>query len=676
MCGCSLLHLLQTHNMDIVSVDPNSDPATQPLHTVPVKEEKMFVISDVIGGAEFFGTDVGRYLCAVAEGVMKAEPKEDITEVKKEVESDLSVENHRLNHQGVLGLCSETLVKQEEEDQSAAADYIEQPPPSRSVIPLLQNTQGCDSHIASDCGGSLKLSALVKKECSGCTETCSEVCADDNKESTSDHEQTDSCVEDSKSIVDTFISDFSKCVQRCSNKPMPVDPLVMLPRSQLSTAESSGMELQDGESDVSSLKGAPVVERPTEWDVNQRADCLHSVNDPEVKTSIISQKINKHTAQKNVKVDDVEKLPKEYSESKSKQHDSGSNSAKIQEQELVTGGKSMMQMDKTEDLPIGRVAKRPRRSSSNYESMKCVSDCNSTEDKNVEVKLDLMRPGDSCQVEQKKTVKARGTVKPHRDLSSKYRMMRRSRADADDAPYRCDRCDKRYATSRGLRDHHAFHTGSRPFVCKVCAKMFPTLMRLVKHSQRHTREKAYECQLCDKKFRFLMSLKKHILFHTGERPFECILCNKRFFTSLDLKNHIHIHTGEKPFACKLCWKGFSSAASLRKHRFHHARGKPYFCGSCNVQFERYKLLRLHIQRHKVKKYECGECHKAFPSSELLETHALIHSGVRPYGCPLCNSTFSKMVSLMCHYHSHKRFNHRGVIFKHVKEPAETMLTFE
>ncbi|XP_021921113.1 zinc finger protein 235-like isoform X5 [Zootermopsis nevadensis] len=560
------------HNMDIVSVDPNSDPATQPLHTVPVKEEKMFVISDVIGGAEFFGTDVGRYLCAVAEGVMKAEPKEDITEVKKEVESDLSVENHRLNHQGVLGLC--------------------------------------------------------------------------------------------------------KCVQRCSNKPMPVDPLVMLPRSQLSTAESSGMELQDGESDVSSLKGAPVVERPTEWDVNQRADCLHSVNDPEVKTSIISQKINKHTAQKNVKVDDVEKLPKEYSESKSKQHDSGSNSAKIQEQELVTGGKSMMQMDKTEDLPIGRVAKRPRRSSSNYESMKCVSDCNSTEDKNVEVKLDLMRPGDSCQVEQKKTVKARGTVKPHRDLSSKYRMMRRSRADADDAPYRCDRCDKRYATSRGLRDHHAFHTGSRPFVCKVCAKMFPTLMRLVKHSQRHTREKAYECQLCDKKFRFLMSLKKHILFHTGERPFECILCNKRFFTSLDLKNHIHIHTGEKPFACKLCWKGFSSAASLRKHRFHHARGKPYFCGSCNVQFERYKLLRLHIQRHKVKKYECGECHKAFPSSELLETHALIHSGVRPYGCPLCNSTFSKMVSLMCHYHSHKRFNHRGVIFKHVKEPAETMLTFE
>lgn len=67
----ALWHYFQ-HNMDIVSVDPNSDPATQPLHTVPVKEEKMFVISDVIGGAEFFGTDVGRYLCAVAEGVMKA----------------------------------------------------------------------------------------------------------------------------------------------------------------------------------------------------------------------------------------------------------------------------------------------------------------------------------------------------------------------------------------------------------------------------------------------------------------------------------------------------------------------------------------------------------------------------------------------------------------------------
>jgi hypothetical protein len=578
-------------------------------------------------------------------------------------------------------------VKKEEEDQSAA-DGSEQPSPSRSVIPLLQNTQGYDSGIYSDCGGSLKLSALVKSECSDYTGSCSAVCADNNKESTSDRKKTDSKVEDSKCIVGTFISDFSKSVQRCSNKPVQMDPIVRLPRLQLSTTDSSGTELRDSKSSVSSIEGASVAECPTEQDIIHCSDCLYSLNDSEGKTSIFSQQINKHTTQKKVSVDGVEKLSKEYSEQKSKQQVSGFSSAKIPEHEIVTCRKSMMQMDKIENLAVGSMVKQSRRLSSNYKFMKCLcgcdtawnaeekrnihkacrsrcslrtdeiksvsvdrigetsancklkqclSDCNSTKD--TEGKGDFMRPQDSCEAEQKKTVKADGTVKHCKELSSKYQMMQHSRADVDNTPYHCDRCNKQYATSHGLQDHYMFHTGSRPFVCKVCAKMFPTLMQLVKHSQRHTRDKAYECQLCDKKFRFLISLKTHILFHTGERPFECILCNKRFFTSLDLKNHIHIHTGEKPFVCKLCWKGFSSTASLRKHRFHHARGKPYFCKSCNMQFERYRLLRQHIERHKVKKYECRECHNVFSSLEILKKHALSHSAVRPYACPLCNSTF-------------------------------------
>jgi hypothetical protein len=57
--------------MDTINMGPNSDTAMQPLHTVHIKEEKMFVISDVIGGAEFFDIDVDRQLYAVAEGVMK-----------------------------------------------------------------------------------------------------------------------------------------------------------------------------------------------------------------------------------------------------------------------------------------------------------------------------------------------------------------------------------------------------------------------------------------------------------------------------------------------------------------------------------------------------------------------------------------------------------------------------
>jgi len=56
-------------------VGSGSDPATQTLHTEPqpvhIKEEKMFIISDVVGGTEFFDTDVNQQSFSLAENVMK-----------------------------------------------------------------------------------------------------------------------------------------------------------------------------------------------------------------------------------------------------------------------------------------------------------------------------------------------------------------------------------------------------------------------------------------------------------------------------------------------------------------------------------------------------------------------------------------------------------------------------
>jgi hypothetical protein len=43
----------------------------QPLHTVHIKEKKMFVISDVIGGAELFDSDADQQPFSLAEGVVK-----------------------------------------------------------------------------------------------------------------------------------------------------------------------------------------------------------------------------------------------------------------------------------------------------------------------------------------------------------------------------------------------------------------------------------------------------------------------------------------------------------------------------------------------------------------------------------------------------------------------------
>jgi KRAB domain-containing zinc finger protein len=644
-------------------------------------------------------------------------------------------------------------VKQEEEEESVPDDS-EAPSSTQCLSPFLQNAQGYGSYIYSDY---LKSPANVKNEWSDYPGSLCKMCVDNIKESSCNHKQRDSHMEDSKPKVDMCIFDYSKYTQSYSNKSVKMDPIVKLSRLELSVFglkhlgnsqnEVNSCNLSDSKSSVqteiiSNIKGASVVktvaEFPTEQDILQHPDCLNSVGDSGGKINIRSHQRNKCSTQKKVNVDHIEELSKGFSEHGLKQHLSGFSPAVIPEQEMVSHKPlTRKHMDRNKIVTVENILKQSRRLSSNYKLMKCVCDCNtgrnvkekrdihkprrsrcriqtdenkrasvdmvkkskrlssnckakhcfsdSNSAKNAEDERNIMRPQGNCKAKQKKTVcrpksrmqniqkkivKADKTVKVRNEFSSKYHIKQHSGALIDDTPYRCDKCKKKYATSRGLQDHYMFHTGSRPFVCKVCAKMFPTLVKLVKHIQRHSREKPYECQLCDKKFRFLMSLKTHILFHTGEKPFECILCNKRFFTSHDLKNHIHIHTGEKPFVCKLCWKGFSSAASLRKHRFHHARGKPYFCKSCSMQFERYRLFMQHIETHKIKKYECSECHKMFSSLELIKKHALTHLNVRPYSCPLCNGAFLNSASLMCHYRSHRTFYPQEIAFAHVEEGTE------
>jgi KRAB domain-containing zinc finger protein len=519
-------------------------------------------------------------------------------------------------------------------------------------------------------------------------------------------------LEESKPKVSTFISDFTPPIPSYKNKPFEMDPIVKVSRPELSAFDTKHSDksgkgtdvggLQRGKSRVTfnDLRGASGTEFPTMQDIVGHPNC-NSINDALGKTNSASRHKNEYRIQEAVNGGRIEKLSKGLLHEWELEHYAlGSSSTKVPEHGIVCH-KPRDCKHKNNFESVGSTVKLSKRLSSNYELRKCLCDCSAEGKTNLrkphrsrgrtgigrnnravigsavkepmelisDFKLeqhlngndsaviakdetDVATLGDSHEAEQKKR-----TCMPKSNNQSIQKEMQHSRADIDDTPYHCDRCRKRYATSRGLQDHYVFHTGARPFVCKVCAEMFPTLIKLVKHSHTHKRGQAYECQLCDKKFRFLLSLKRHILFHTGERPYECVLCNKRFFTLPHLKNHIHIHTGEKPFVCRLCWKGFSSRAGLGKHRFHHARGEPYSCRFCSSQFRRYRLFMKHIRTHETRKYECSVCCQVFASLPLIRKHARTHSPVRPYTCTLCRSGFSNSTSLILHYRSHRRSEH-------------------
>ncbi|PVG01463.1 hypothetical protein CPB86DRAFT_686867, partial [Serendipita vermifera] len=53
-------------------------------------------------------------------------------------------------------------------------------------------------------------------------------------------------------------------------------------------------------------------------------------------------------------------------------------------------------------------------------------------------------------------------------------------------------------------------------------------------------------------------------------------------------------------------------------------------------------------------HKCMECGKAFPRPSALSTHMSVHSGEKPYPCPVvgCNKTFAVRSNARRHLKTH------------------------
>ncbi|GIY85825.1 hypothetical protein CEXT_316821 [Caerostris extrusa] len=98
--------------------------------------------------------------------------------------------------------------------------------------------------------------------------------------------------------------------------------------------------------------------------------------------------------------------------------------------------------------------------------------------------------------------------------------------------YKCNICDKAYASSSSLNRHVRTHTGDTPYQCTECDKCFPYLYQLRDHNYIHTGEKPYSCGQCGKSFPFKDILTKHLRIHTGENHSRVVNVVKAFLSKI------------------------------------------------------------------------------------------------------------------------------------------------
>lgn len=187
--------------------------------------------------------------------------------------------------------------------------------------------------------------------------------------------------------------------------------------------------------------------------------------------------------------------------------------------------------------------------------------------------------------------------------------------------YGCDFCELRFKDATALKRHtNLKHTQEETHVCEHCAAVFYTKYKLDIHlASKHGINDQFKCDKCKKFLMSEWSLLKHKR-KCSTNP--CPVCGKEFLSKWKLGNHVKGHMNTRSHICDECGKDFLHSFTLVEHIEIVHQGK--------------RLLN------------CNVCEKAFSRAGSLRTHKLIHTGVKPFPCPLCDKKCREKIQLIKH----------------------------
>lgn len=197
------------------------------------------------------------------------------------------------------------------------------------------------------------------------------------------------------------------------------------------------------------------------------------------------------------------------------------------------------------------------------------------------------------------------------------------------------------------------------FKCDVCEKAFATRGKLKQHETIHTGEKRYTCEHCSKGFSSKFKLARHMVVHSRVREWECEACGTGFRRKDHLEAHLRQHCGDRVvYPCELCSKTYSCKGSLRKHAaLHAAQSGILNCQLCTFIAPDQDAIIAHVRTHSGsrvskspadKKYRCTDCDRSFFTRKDAVRHSIVHTKTRDFLCEFCPRTFGRSDHLTRH----------------------------